>query len=148
MNKSMVYITTEHQRMVGRQRAQIKRDAIEELDKKANTNDKSRLGAKDRTWRRKVIERDGSLCVECGSNVRLQAHHFISVQQAPKLRYEVANGMCLCIYCHAKKHPKISNWMLSAPMSRADYLKSIMKYQAKKVKAVLPDHEERVIQRD
>lgn len=53
-------------------------------------------------WRKKVMERDGHKCTQCGSTERLAAHHLFSFTHFPDLRYEVENGSVLCESCHRK----------------------------------------------
>ncbi len=60
------------------------------------------------TYRRlmkKVLERDGWRCRECGSIENLQVHHKIhrSQQGADSL----ANLITLCVYCHIKEHGQL-----------------------------------------
>ena len=137
MARHMVTIGTPANLMRGRQYAQIKRDALEEKTK----GGKSRLDPLDRSWRKKVITAAGNKCKECGSVVRLHAHHVIPISLSPKLRYEVKNGECLCYRCHAFKHPKITNFMLSAPAcSRKDMAKIMQKkYKPKTYDCINPD---------
>ena len=57
--------------------------------------------AADREWRVAVFERDGYRCRECGaSGGRLQAHHIQPYKANPILRYELSNGLTLCVACH------------------------------------------------
>lgn len=64
---------------------------------------KKRLSYDYRKWREKVIERDGA-CVQCGSRVKLHAHHIKPFAQFPELRLEINNGITLCETCHRKLH--------------------------------------------
>jgi hypothetical protein len=62
-------------------------------------------------WRAKVLVQDGYLCQQCGQhggeNGRgLHAHHLISYAADPSLRYDVGNGVTLCMACHRKLHSK------------------------------------------
>lgn len=61
-------------------------------------------------WRGRVFERDGWQCQECGSTVRLNAHHIKGWAKHPEHRFDVDNGVTLCFDCHAKKHPHIG-WL-------------------------------------
>ena len=58
-------------------------------------------------WRKAVLLRDNYTCRDCGGlcHRKLDAHadHIIAVQDRPDLRYEIANGQCLCAACHARK---------------------------------------------
>lgn len=50
-------------------------------------------------WANEVKARDG-LCLECGSEFNLEAHHIISVAEDPTKTFDLKNGETLCIYCH------------------------------------------------
>lgn len=55
----------------------------------------------DREWRTTVFERDHYTCRQCGRHgVKLQAHHIKSFKGHPELRYDVSNGLTLCLECH------------------------------------------------
>jgi hypothetical protein len=62
---------------------------------------------KHAAWRREVLLRDNWQCRACGRvcGKKREAHadHIIPVAQRPDLRYEVANGQCLCHSCHSRK---------------------------------------------
>lgn len=63
-------------------------------------------------WRKAVKERDGYVCVKCGETERLHAHHIKSWHDFPELRFEVSNGMTLCVRCHQKEHKRyFPNWL-------------------------------------
>lgn len=59
-------------------------------------------------WKNKVFKRDNFTCQDCdvrsgnGKAVYLQAHHIKSWVKYPRLRYEVKNGITLCVNCHLK----------------------------------------------
>lgn len=57
-------------------------------------------------WRRKILERDNFCCKDCGikdlTGLKLQAHHIIPVRDKNCEKYDVKNGICLCINCHNK----------------------------------------------
>ena len=56
-----------------------------------------------RHWRNTVLERDGYQCTKCsGSDTRLDAHHIKSFTHFPELRFDVDNGITVCVRCHAK----------------------------------------------
>jgi hypothetical protein len=58
-------------------------------------------------WRMAVFQRDGFLCVDCGSKKNLNAHHIIPWSKTEKgspLRFDVNNGVTLCKVCHLKAH--------------------------------------------
>lgn len=54
-----------------------------------------------RQWRRAVYERDDYTCQHCGKRGgRLNAHHIKAWATHPELRYEISNGLTLCVDCH------------------------------------------------
>ena len=61
-----------------------------------------------RQWRTSVFDRDNYTCQECGSKngdgktIYIEAHHMKSFAEYPKLRFELSNGITLCIKCHNK----------------------------------------------
>jgi hypothetical protein len=70
-------------------------------------NIKIRNSLEMREWRKKVFQRDGYICVDCGvkgNGNNLNAHHIKSFSSYPKLRFDINNGITLCIPCHKKIH--------------------------------------------
>lgn len=59
-----------------------------------------------KAWRTRVFFRDGFLCKSCGDarGGNLQAHHIKPYSSHPKLRFDVSNGLTLCVTCHRKVH--------------------------------------------
>lgn len=63
-------------------------------------------------WRRQVIERDGWTCQKCGNTqsgpkkdrVPVVAHHIVGWNVDSSRRYDVENGITLCLDCHRKFH--------------------------------------------
>lgn len=55
-------------------------------------------------WRRAVRRRDDATCQmpNCGSTKAIKVHHIIRWADAPSLRFEIDNGICLCRQCHDK----------------------------------------------
>jgi len=64
-------------------------------------------GNRHKAWRLAVLLRDGYTCRTCGRvcGKKREAHadHIVPVVQRPDMRYEVANGQCLCHSCHSRK---------------------------------------------
>ena len=58
-------------------------------------------------WRQAVFERDNYTCQECGQmGCVLNAHHIQSWKDFPELRYDIDNGVTVCVSCHYKIHTK------------------------------------------
>lgn len=56
-------------------------------------------------WRRQVFKRDNFTCRRCHeSKPELEAHHIKEWLDFPALRFQVSNGLTLCIPCHNSKH--------------------------------------------
>jgi len=54
-----------------------------------------------KVWRQTVFKRDYFRCVLCGTNgVKLEANHIRLWRDYPELRYDVDNGVTLCVPCH------------------------------------------------
>lgn len=61
----------------------------------------SREGVK---WVHDVTKRDKRHCVKCGSNKRITAHHLSSFTRFPEFRFDIDNGVTLCVPCHRLFH--------------------------------------------
>lgn len=68
-----------------------------------------------RKWTAAVRKRDGNRCQMPGcthpNTNRLQTHHIQMWAHAPYLRYQVMNGISLCVTCHKKIRGSESHWM-------------------------------------
>ncbi len=58
-------------------------------------------------WRREVFRRDNYTCQTCGKKSRknsgeLEAHHKLPWADYPELRFDLSNGVTLCVTCHKK----------------------------------------------
>lgn len=51
-------------------------------------------------WRGKVFQRDNWTCQTCGVRGYVEPHHIKGWAKYPELRYEVNNGVTLCLDCH------------------------------------------------
>jgi hypothetical protein len=59
-----------------------------------------------REWRRNVFKRDDYKCRECGQGGKLNGHHIKSYSKHPELKYDINNGITLCVQCHKKVNGK------------------------------------------
>jgi 5-methylcytosine-specific restriction endonuclease McrA len=58
-------------------------------------------------WRKYVFMRDCYTCQNCGAKgVYLHAHHIKHWAEYPELRFDVSNGITLCVPCHKAEHAK------------------------------------------
>jgi hypothetical protein len=58
---------------------------------------------KYKEWRMSVFKRDNFQCKICKSKVGLQAHHILKWAEFPELRYDLNNGITLCLVHHPRK---------------------------------------------
>lgn len=78
-------------------------------------------------WSKQVRERDGNECKLCKCKEKLHAHHIIPKDKDYSLRYDINNGITLCISCHAKTegyqkghtHPKEVRKKLSESLKKS-----------------------------
>lgn len=72
----------------------------------ATTQKKRRLRAKaDKLWQIAVIEEWGDKC-EVDGKLSGPPHHFIPKSLSNNLRYDIKNGVPLCVGCHFVHHHK------------------------------------------
>lgn len=65
-----------------------------------------------KVWRNRVKERDGYKCQRCESEKKLHVHHIIPWKENESLRFDLENGITLCMSCHMKEE-----WKTRPPMS-------------------------------
>jgi len=73
---------------------------------KEDSRRKDRRGGANR-WTNNVYNRDSYTCQKCkasGTKVILNAHHIKSIEHYPKLKWNLDNGITLCLDCHHKVH--------------------------------------------
>ncbi len=66
----------------------------------------ARLSQEAIQWRMEVFTRDGFKCQECGSARAIAAHHIESWATHVDRRFDVTNGITLCVECHVRRHPR------------------------------------------
>ena len=68
------------------------------------TNSRTQYKREIYAWRLSVFKRDFYKCKHCGSKKQLEAHHIIEWSKSVELRFDIDNGLTLCINCHGKVH--------------------------------------------
>jgi len=67
-----------------------------------------RMHTKYFEWRKTIFETDGYKCAVCGNDKpRIHAHHILEWNKYPGRRYDVNNGVTLCVLHHQMLHPNI-----------------------------------------
>ncbi len=63
-------------------------------------------------WRSIVLERDKRQCQTCGSKEHLHVHHIKSFKKNPERRWDINNGITVCVFCHEKIHSRsFPDWL-------------------------------------
>jgi predicted restriction endonuclease len=66
-----------------------------------------------RFWRENILRRDNYTCQSCGikkgNGKRIEAHHIKPAIKCPELRFDINNGITLCVSCH-KTHAVIKQY--------------------------------------
>ena len=60
----------------------------------------------DALWSHLVKHRSGNKCQRCLSIVAVQAHHIIE-RRYTATRWDLRNGIALCLNCHSRVHAKV-----------------------------------------
>lgn len=78
--------------------------------------DKERLDRRDLVeninWRKSIYEKDNYTCQKCkkrGNEIKLNAHHINNYSSDTENRFNINNGITLCIECHKKFHRNYGN---------------------------------------
>lgn len=62
------------------------------------------------SWRKNIFERDDYTCQKCRiKGKQLNAHHIKPWALFPDLRFEISNGITLCVTCHKEEHKNAIN---------------------------------------
>lgn len=73
-------------------------------DGKSLERDRARFGTELKEWRKAVFKRDNYTCQHCNEKKYLHAHHIIEWAVDESKRFDVDNGLTLCVKCHSKVH--------------------------------------------
>lgn len=73
-------------------------------DGKSLERNRARLSAQLKEWKKLVKARDNNTCQHCGSKKELHVHHIIEWAKDESKRFDVNNGITLCIDCHGLVH--------------------------------------------
>lgn len=77
----------------------------------------SRTNSSLNNWANKIKKRDGYVCVLCGNNDEVEAHHMYPRKDFPEYTYEYWNGITLCKNCHKMIHEKIRSVYEKEPVA-------------------------------
>lgn len=73
---------------------------------------KRRISPEVSKWRQAVIKRDNCTCQVCTITIndsKIVAHHIFSYIDNPDIRFDVSNGITLCVRCHINFHKIYGN---------------------------------------
>lgn len=74
-------------------------------------------------WRISVFKRDNFKCVICEDN-KIEAHHLNSYSRFKEQRFDINNGVTLCINCHKSYH-KTKGYINATKEKYEEYIKEI-----------------------
>lgn len=70
-------------------------------------SERGRASSELKAWRQAVFERDGFTCQGCGTaGGDMHAHHRLHFATHPEARFDISNGVTLCVACHGAVHGK------------------------------------------
>lgn len=73
--------------------------------KKGRYNNSFRGEGPIASWRSDIFRRDNYTCQKCHQKGgKLNAHHIKSWAKFPEFRFEISNGITLCVNCHKEIH--------------------------------------------
>lgn len=86
--------------------AMVKENHPQWKDGKSLERDRARYSSDLKVWRKEVFTRDDYSCRHCGETKHLHAHHVIEWAKDESQRFNVNNGLTLCLGCHGKIHKR------------------------------------------
>lgn len=75
-------------------------------------------------WAKEIYKRDLYKCTICGSRKEINAHHLNSYHSFPEERYDINNGVTLCVEHHKDFHKKFG-YRNNTKEQFEEYLKSV-----------------------
>lgn len=109
LNCGMYYESTNNKKYCSRKCAhhhQVSEMAPAYKDGKSLQRERARNGNKLRNWRNSVFKRDNYICKICGKKGEIHAHHIEYFSSNHEKRYDINNGITLCVKCHGRQHNK------------------------------------------
>jgi hypothetical protein len=90
---------------------------------------KGRDSKEYKEWALKVKIRDNWECQECGCKIKklLHSHHIKSWQHYIFSRFDVKNGITLCLRCHANHHPHMKDFLMGKVRKKRRKLNKVIK---------------------
>ena len=77
----------------------------------SDENNIIRTSSRMKQWRKLVFERDKYTCQDCGQKGgNLNAHHIKPFSVFTSLRFELSNGLTMCMGCHINLHKTEREW--------------------------------------
>ena len=98
-----------------------KRSAPRYVKKGREPKSEHRLGLKSQQWSLRIKERDGWKCKVCAATKSLHAHHIVPWKLNKEKRFELENGICLCIKCHStvERYGEMMRGKFNLPRTRS-----------------------------
>lgn len=104
------------QRMKGENNWNHKNKGKNHPNYNSELTDKERFDKRDivdnLNWRKSIYERDNYTCRKCklkGSEVKINAHHISNYSSDKNNRFNIDNGITLCVECHKIFHKEYGN---------------------------------------
>lgn len=99
----------------------------------------------DKLWYEAILKMANYKCEVCGKKA-IQAHHFVPKSLSNALRFQLINGVALCIQCHFSHHhrgdPKIHAEIIKKRGKR--WLNKVEKIRKETIKTSLKWYEEQI----